>query len=156
MWILMSWLSWQMCSVWAVARHDYLKYGTSPEGWGFQRFVEKSGISAQQLPHKEIALEISNVRVKKISCDRTGMSWNCSELWRRTKFPVHQYMDRLRMTGEQKHKEINFTTVVCSKLLANTHTFHNVLDFTSAMNIIKTVQLIFLPLVYVPIQANFL
>ena len=68
---------------------------------------------------------------------------------------VHQYMDRVRMTGELKHKEINFT-VVCSKLLANSHTFHHVLDFTSATNIIKTFQLIFLILVYIPIQANLL
>lgn len=69
---------------------------------------------------------------------------------------MHQYMDRVRMTGEQKHKEINFTTAVCSKLLANTHTLHDVLDITSVTSIIKTVQLIFLLLVYVPIQANFL
>lgn len=60
------------------------------------------------------------------------------------------------MTDELKHKEINFTTVVCSKLLANSHTFHHVLDFTSATNITKTVQLIFLTLVYVPMQANLL
>jgi len=67
---------------------------------------------------------------------------------------VHQYMDRVKMAGELKHKEINFTIVVCRKLLANSHTFHRVLDFASATNVIKTVRLIFLILVYVPIQGN--
>lgn len=40
----------------------------------FRESGEKSDKSAQQLPHKEIALEIRNVWVKKMSCDRTGMS----------------------------------------------------------------------------------
>lgn len=51
---------------------------------------------------------------------------------------MQQYMERVRMTGELKHKEINFTTAVCSKLLTNIHTFHHVLDFTSVINICKT------------------
>lgn len=122
----------------------------------FRESGEKSGKSAQQLPHKEIALEICNVWVKKMSCDRTGMNGNHSGWRRKTKFPVHHYMDRMSITDELKHKEINFTTVVCRKLLANSHTFHHVLDLTDATNIIKTVQLIFLILVYVPLQANFL
>lgn len=69
---------------------------------------------------------------------------------------MHQYMDRVRMTGELKHKEIKFTTIVCSKLLANSHTFHHVLHFTTATNNVKRVQLIFLIFGVVPIQANFL
>lgn len=65
-------------------------------------------------------------------------------------------MGKVRMTGELKHKEINFTTIICSKLLANDHTFHHVLDFTSATNITKTVTLTFLISIYVPTEANLL
>lgn len=48
---------------------------------------------------------------------------------------MHQDMDRVGMTGELKHKQVNFAMVGCSEMFENSHAFHHVLDFISVTKI---------------------
>lgn len=67
---------------------------------------------------------------------------------------MHQDMARVGMTGELKHKKVNFAMAGCSEMFENSHTFHQVLDFINVAKIRKINLNFKIILVDFPVQPS--